>query len=137
MLSGLINYSYEDMMIFDWMHGLSGLFKWAMKIVVGPYGDKSGSRSQKRVAVEAKERRQCKQNGVFPDLWPDAPIYLDDTKAEILRNLDPDVIVHESATWCKRWWKICREKIPTGMHAYMTPPHPPNHPRCHVCQALA
>ena len=49
MLSGLINYSYEDMMIFDWMHGLSGLFKWAMKIVVGPYGDKSVGRAVKNV----------------------------------------------------------------------------------------
>ena len=114
MFANLINYSYEDMLVLDWMHGLSGLYKWAKKISVGPYGDKSASRSQKRVALELKERRQCKANDVFPQLWPDAPVYLDENSAQILRNLDPDTILHESTVWCKRWWKICRKKVESG-----------------------
>ena len=28
--------------------------------------------------------------------------------------MDPDVIVHESTDWCKRWWKACKKKVPKG-----------------------
>lgn len=114
MFANLINYSYEDMLVLDWMHGLVGLYKWSKKITVGPYGDKSGSRSQMRAVLELKERRQCKANDVFPELWPDAPVYLDDNSARILRNLDPEAIPYESSTWCKRWWKVCRKKVEPG-----------------------
>ena len=29
-------------------------------------------------------------------------------------RLNPDVIAYESADWCKRWWRACGKKVPTG-----------------------
>lgn len=119
MLSNLVYYSYENMNMVDWMHNCANLFKWVMKIIVGPYGDKNGSRSQKIKIYEAKERRDLKENGIFPELWPDAPVYLDQFKTSLLRNLDPDVIACEGTVWCKRWWKACRKPVGTGEDSYI------------------
>jgi len=125
MLSNLVYYSYENMNMVDWMHNCANLFKWVMKIIVGPYGDKNGSRSQKIKSVEAKQRRDLKENGIFPELWPDAPVYLNQFKTSLLRNLDPDAIACEGTTWCKRWWKACRKPVGTGEDSYM-----------HVCRSF-
>ena len=119
MFSNLITYSYENMNMVDWMHNCANLYKWMMKVIVGPYGDKNGSRNQKLKSAEAKQRRQLKVYNIFPELWPDAPLYLDSFKTSLLRNLDPDAIACEGAAWCKRWWKTCRKPVKQGVHSYV------------------
>ena len=101
-------------MAVDWMHNMAGLYKWWMKISVGPLGDKQGSAKQHRALADAKVRRQLKMNGVFPSLWDDAPQYLDQRKTNLLRNMTPDNIDHQNAAWCKKWWKACGKKVPKG-----------------------
>jgi len=117
MLSNLLYYSYEEMNMVDSMHNCANLFKWVMKIIVGPYGDKNGSRSQKTKSLDAKHRQNLKKNNIFPELWTDAPVYLDPFKTSLLRNLDPDVIAFEGTAWCKRWWKACRKPVGKGVNS--------------------
>ena len=88
MFSNLRYYSYESMNIVDWMHNCAGLYKWIMKVIVGPLGDKKkGSAVQRRAAADRLHRQQLKKNNIFPDLWEDAPLYLDTSKAALLRRL--------------------------------------------------
>ena len=114
LFSNLPNYCYESMNVVDWMHNLAGLFKWWMKTFVGPLGDQKGSAKQYRQKADALIRRQLKANGVFPSLWDDAPQYLDQRKTNLLRNMSPDMIDQQSASWCRRWWKACGTKVPKG-----------------------
>ena len=114
MFQNLMYYSYEGMNIVDWMHNCAGLYKWIMKVIVGPLGDKKGSAKQKRAAADKVHRTQLQINNVFPDLWNDSPTYLDPSKAALLRSLDPDVVARENITWCKKWWKACGKKVPQG-----------------------
>ena len=115
MFANLPYYSYEGMMSMpDWMHGCKVLHEWIMKIIVGPLGDNKASALQYRSKADTKARRQLKQRNIFPDLWEDAPQYLSTRKANLLRSMDPDVIVHENTSWCKRWWKACGKKVEEG-----------------------
>ena len=110
MFVNLPYYTYEGLNIIDWMHGCAILYKWIMNVIVGPLGDAKTSAQQKRAKADLKARRQLKHNNVFPDLWEDAPQYLNAQKADLLRGMDPDIIVHEDVKWCKRWWKACGRK---------------------------
>ena len=73
MFQSLMYYSYEGMNMPDWMHNCAGLYKWIMKVIVGPLGDKQGSAKQKRAAADKVHRTQVKINNVFPELWNDSP----------------------------------------------------------------
>ena len=101
-------------MIVDWMHNMAGLEKWSKKTFIGPYGDQKGSARQYRKKQDAQTRRHLKENGVFPSLWADAPQYLDQRKTDLLRNMNPEQIAHQNATWCKKWWKACGKQVPKG-----------------------
>ena len=114
LFSSLKYYSYENMDIVDWMHGCGCLFKWIMKVIVGPQGDDHTSAKQLRDAADKTARKQLKINNVFPDLWEDAPVYLDPLKTSLLRNLDPATIMKEGVQWCRRWWKTCGKTVPKG-----------------------
>ena len=74
------------MNIVDWMHNCAGLYKWVMKVIVGPLGDQQGSANQYRNKADLKARRQLKANNIFPDLWEDAPQYLSPRKTSLLRG---------------------------------------------------
>ena len=67
-----------------------------------------------RPLADKVHRTQVKANNIFPELWNDSPTYLDPSKTALLRSLDPDVISCENVTWCKKWWKACRKKVPQG-----------------------
>ena len=95
----LPNYSYEKMNIVDWMHNCAGLYKWMMKVIVGPLGDKQSSAKQYRKKADALVRRQLKANNIFPDLWEDAEQYLSPRKTAMIRDMDPDMIIHANSTW--------------------------------------
>ena len=114
MFATLPYYSYENMNIVDWMHNCAGLYKWIMKIIVGPSGDMKSSANQNRQKADTQARRQLKANNIFPDLWEDAEQYLSPRKTAMIRDMDPDVIMHASTVWCKRWWKECGRKVPQG-----------------------
>lgn len=79
MFSKLSNYSYERMNVPDWMHNLSRTFVWIMKVLVGP--NREGAKDD-----DAKHRKHSHDNGVFKDIWPDTPVYLDHHLASLLRG---------------------------------------------------
>ena len=107
-------YSYEHMDIADWMHGCGCLYKWIRKTIVGPQGDDHTSAKKLRDVADKTARKQLKTNNVFPDLWEDAPVYLDPRKTSLLRSLSPDAILKEGVKWCRRWWKTCGKTVPKG-----------------------
>ena len=102
------------MNIVDWMHNCGCLYKWIMKVIVGPVGDEHSSAAQLRASADKTARKQLEHNNVFPDLWSDAPVYLDPVRASLLRETDPDAIMSENTAWCKAWWKACDKKVPKG-----------------------
>ena len=100
------------------MHNCAGLYKWIMKIIVGQLGDQNSSANQYRLKADNIARRQLKQNNIFPDLWEDAPQYLDCHKADLLRGMNADDIADENSAWYKRWWKVCGKTVPTGTRVF-------------------
>ena len=114
MFDTLPYYSYEKMNIVDWMHNCAGLYKWIVKVIVGPLADKQTSANQYRKKADALARRQLKRNNIFPDLWEDAAQYLSPRKTAIIRDMDPAYIMQASADWCRRWWKECGKQVPKG-----------------------
>ena len=114
LFASLRYYSYENMNIVDWMHNCGCLYKWIMKVIRGPTGDEHSSAAELRAAADKTARKQLKHNNIFPELWEDAPVYLDTATAALLRQTDPDAIKCESVKWCKAWWKACGKKVPKG-----------------------
>ena len=94
MFSDLLNFCYENMNTPDWSHNVSRLFIWLCKVLVGPNGEGAASDQAKRDEAkpssrnsDAAHRSQAQRHGIFPDVWPDRPIYLDAEVANILRGI--------------------------------------------------
>ena len=85
MFADLKNFVYENMNIPDWAHNCSGMFKWIIELLVGPNGEGTAS-SKNWTRIDKDHRVQAQKYGVFPDIWPDRPIYLDSQIADTLRG---------------------------------------------------
>ena len=109
MFASLSYFSYESMILVEWMHNCAGLYKWIMAVTVGPLGD-----DRARLKADVAHRKQLEQNGIFPDLWLNEPVYLDESMASILCRMDPEVIKRENTAWCRRWWRTCGKKVQKG-----------------------
>jgi len=86
MFADLENYNYELMNPPDWAHNLSRLFVWICKVLVGPNGEGYASDAAKTVGSDSSHRVQAQRHGIFPDIWPDRPIYLERDLANMLRG---------------------------------------------------
>lgn len=117
MFSDLLNFSYENMSPPDWAHNVARIFVWlCSKVLVGPNGEGALSDQAKSSVKnsDAAHRAQSQSHRVFPDIWPDAPIFLDAEVANLLRDIPPESIATAPSKWCKGWWKTCCKKVPTG-----------------------
>jgi len=112
MFADLDNFDYEVMNIPDWAHNCSGIFSWIITMLVGPNGEGSASKTWKN--KDREHRLQAQKYGIFPDIWVDKPQYLSDIFANTLRDTPADLIQSAPTDWCKRWFKICQHKPPTG-----------------------
>lgn len=88
MFSDLLNFSYENMNPPDWAHNVSRLFVWLCKVLVGPNGEGALSDQTKSSVKNSDDahRSQAQSHGIFPDIWPDKPIFLDVELADLLRG---------------------------------------------------
>ena len=141
MFADLENFDYETMTPADWAHNLSRLFVWLCNVLVGPNGEGYASEAAKTSArgSDKAHRTQSQTHGIFADIWPDRPIYLDTDLADMLRgkhtcahthscclpflqnnpnthssDIPAETVEKAPAKWCKQWWKACRQKIPNG-----------------------
>ena len=86
MFADLDNYNYELMNPADWAHNLSRMLVWICKVLVGPNGEGFASEAAKASSSDHSHRVQAQRYGIFPDIWPDRPIYLDTDLADMLRG---------------------------------------------------
>ena len=86
MFADLDNYNYELMNPPDWAHNLARLFVWICKVLVGPNGEGYASDAAKTRSSDSLHRVQAQKHGIFPDIWPDKPIYLERDLANMLRG---------------------------------------------------
>ena len=140
MFADLENFNYELMNPPDWTHNLARLFVWICKVLVGPNGEGHASDTAKVSCSDNLHRVQAQKHGIFPDIWPDRPIYLDADVANMLHgvymfthttrcthidheiftynnhstNISAESIEGGTSQWCKEWWKTCRKKVPQG-----------------------
>ena len=86
MFADLDNFLYENMTPADWAHNLARLLIWLRQILVGPNGEGYAAAAAKTAArgSDQAHRSQSQTHGIFPDIWPDKPVYLDAEVANIL-----------------------------------------------------
>ena len=131
MFASLYNFDYEKFNIPDWMHNVSRynpnpnltpnrivssslnhrLFIWLVRLIVGRNGTGAWSNMW---TMDDRHRDQAQKNGVFPSIWPDAPQHLEQGLETELRDTSEEDIRKGSRTWCLRWWRVCKKKVPTG-----------------------
>ena len=64
------------------------LYKWLVTLIVGPNGEGSAS---KNYDLDGQHRQNSEKNGIFADIWQDAPVYLKEELANILRGATANV----------------------------------------------
>jgi len=98
MFASLWHYSYERMNIPDYMHNLSRVFVWLLRLLVG------------NKMKDGDYRKWSQKNGVFQKIWPTTAVLLDEAFAVLLRETSVSDIQSASRQWCLRWWHTCKKK---------------------------
>ena len=70
-------------------HSIVRIFIWLVKLIVGGNGTGNFSHQWNK---DERHRRFAQENGVFAAIWPDAPVYLADTLANILCGTYPIIV---------------------------------------------
>ena len=84
------------------------IYKWIVRLLVGPNGESTCS---KNYNDDDRHREQSQKAGVFREIWPNTPVYLDPRLETLLRETDEQSILTAPRPWCLRWWRTCKKKV--------------------------
>ena len=86
MFSDLCTFVHENMNVPDWAHNLARCLTWVHGFLVGPNGDGFSSVQAKKSTkkTETAQRAHAQAHSIFPEMWPDRPIYLDVATSNLL-----------------------------------------------------